>query len=58
MKKILIVISIIGFALTLSFSQGQESKTDSIYGFLDVDVPAIFPGCDKYEGFQKKLCSK
>lgn len=58
MKKTLILISIISFALTLGFSQDQEMKADSVYGFLDVDVPAIFPGCDKYEGFQKKLCSK
>lgn len=46
------------FAIGL-FAQEEnlQSKADTVYSYLHVDQPALFPGCENKNGLDKRMCA-
>lgn len=44
------------FANSVS-AQQEEIQADTVYSYLHVDQPALFPGCEEKKGLDKRICA-
>ncbi len=52
----IILCSFFAFGLCAQ-EEPEQAKADTIYSYLHVDQPALFPGCENKKGLDKRMCA-